>query len=114
MTVDIAVSAVPWVPVPEVRLVVNGEVVFQKRVEQTQAIERGRWTVPVTLDKDSWIIAEAGWPLGRKTRPEGTTYARVALGHVPVGFTNPVWVDVDGDGVWTPAPAVEQADSEDR
>lgn len=29
-------------------------------------------------------------------------YAWVAPGYVPVGFTNPVWLDADGDGVWTP------------
>jgi hypothetical protein len=107
--VDVSVKAVPWVPVDEVRLIVNGEVVFRTDVDAAQTISRGTWTIPLTLTEDSWIIAEAGWPLDRKTRPESTTYARVALGHVPVGFTNPVWLDVDKDGVWGFTTTVEPA-----
>ena len=110
---DLTVIAVPWVPVDEVRLIVNGEVVFRADVKNVQTMERGTWTVPLTLTADSWVIAEAGWPLDKKEKPEeSTTYARVALGHIPVGFTNPVWVDVDGNGVWGVPAIVEPVSPE--
>ncbi|MGB0639638.1 MAG: CehA/McbA family metallohydrolase, partial [Myxococcota bacterium] len=105
--VTVSVKAVPWVPVDEVRVIVNGEVVFRADIDDAQTISRGTWTIPLTLTKDSWVIAEAGWPLGRATRPEANTYSRVAFGHVPVGFTNPVWLDVDNNGVWDVPATVE-------
>ena len=54
---------------------------------------------------DSWVVAEAGWPLedDATTSPvvEGL-YGLVAPGYVPIGFTNPVRIDADGDGEWRP------------
>ncbi|MCB9791148.1 MAG: CehA/McbA family metallohydrolase [Alphaproteobacteria bacterium] len=98
------VQAPSWVPVPEVRLVVNGEVV--ERVSRTkqagEAVDLGfRW--PLVLEQDSWVLLEAGWPLDESGQPSpGGDYNLVAPGYVPLSFTNPVFVDVDGDGVWTP------------
>ena len=60
------------------------------------------WSVPLAFERDSWVLAEAGWPLEREDRPLGTTYATIAPGHVPIGFTNPVFLDADGDGEWRP------------
>ena len=98
-----------WVEVPEVRLVMNGAVIW------TQAVEPNgprQWSVPVEMAADSWLLAEAGWPLDRTDRPTGTPYDRIATGHVPIGFTNPVYLDADGDGRWT--PTAEPADQGPR
>jgi len=54
----------------------------------------------VELHRDGWILAEAGWTLDDPELPGGL-YAELAPGHVPLGFTNPVRVDVDGDGRWS-------------
>ncbi|MCB9664675.1 MAG: CehA/McbA family metallohydrolase [Alphaproteobacteria bacterium] len=103
----VRVRAAPWVPVPELRLVVDGEVVHTEALEAPPAgtvldVER---VLPLTLDADAWVLAEAGWAVTPHTGPQpavGGDYAVVAPGYVPLGFTNPVRVDADGDGGWTP------------
>lgn len=101
---DMRVDHADWVDVPEVRLVMNGDVIFRESLTQEGPRD---WRVHLWVDADSWIIAEAGWPLDREDRPEGTTYAKVANGHVPIGFTNPVFMDADGDGEWIPTEGRE-------
>ena len=103
-TVEVALEAADWVDVPEVRVVVNGEVIFSEPVRLDGPRQ---WIVPIAVQGDSWVIAEAGWPLDRNDRPAGTAYAKVAPGHVPIGFTNPVFLDGDGDGEWGPIEALE-------
>jgi TPR repeat protein len=101
----VRVRAAPWVPVHEVRLVVNGEVSAARTLEEPLPEGGALVTLEreLALDADAWIVAEAGWPIGddRPVNPvvEGL-YGEVAPGYVPLGFTNPVWIDVDGDGAW--------------
>jgi hypothetical protein len=103
-TVRVRVRAAPWIPVAEVRLVVNGEVVH---TEQPAAPAPGEsldvaWSWPLDLDADAWVLVEAGHPLWEDgPQPvQGGDYGLVAPGYVPMALTNPVLVDVDGDGVW--------------
>ncbi len=110
VTANVRVRAAPWVPVPEVRLVVNGLIV---RVEQVDPKTRPMgepfeatyfWPVPPQTH-DTYVLAEAGWGLDRDY-PVGNEkllgdYAIVAPGYLPMGFTNPIWIDEDGDGQWT-------------
>jgi len=103
--VTIRVQAVDWVPVDEVRLVINGEVVFQAPVGPSPVDQV--WRKTLVLGRDAWVIAEAGWPLDTLERPEGTVFSMVAPGHVPIGFTNPIWLDVDGDGLWSTTAGLE-------
>jgi hypothetical protein len=35
----------------------------------------------------------------------GEEYASILPGHIPFAFTNPIYVDADGDGEWTPIGA---------
>jgi hypothetical protein len=102
----IQLRAAPWVPVPEVRLIHNGAVVFQTEVGGLGPDMTREWEVPLSLTADAWLIAEAGWSLTNPERPAGT-YAMVAPGHVPIGFTNPIWLDVDGDEQWGPIEVPE-------
>ena len=107
---NVRVRAAPWVPVPEVRLVVNGLIV---RVEQIAPSERDleevfekSYTFPIPAQpRDSYVIAEAGWALDRAypvgNEQELGDYAVVAPGYLPMAFTNPIWIDEDGDGKWT-------------
>lgn len=99
----VRVQAASWVPVAEVRLVVNGEVVeveqLDDRVEGEPLDRTLRW--PLEPGADAWVLAEAGWPVDGAVGPEalpGGHYGRLLPGYVPLGFTNPVWVDVAGDG----------------
>jgi hypothetical protein len=101
--VEVEVLAAPWVPVPELRIIVDGEVhhISLLRGAQAAGVLRGAWSGIVPIEGDTWILAEAGWSLLAEDRPQSGPYAKVAPGHVPIGFTNPVRVDANGDGEWT-------------
>ena len=96
LTVTVHVQAVDWVDVEEVRLVLNGVTIFRETVGASP-VDRS-WTFKLDPPMDAWMIAEAGHPLEDTERPEGSPYATIAPGHVPIGFTNPIWLDRDGDG----------------
>ena len=107
--VKVDLSAAPWVPVQQLRLIVNGEVVEQQTIAQggdptgAALAHEARWTVPMT--SDGWLLVEAGWPLdGTPAQVDAlpTAWRMVARGYVPIGFSNPVRVDADGDGRWSP------------
>jgi hypothetical protein len=56
------------------------------------------------------VVVEAGWPVeGPPPTPEQLgPYLEVAPGHVPVGFTNPIRLDLPGP--WQPLSYMEAAD----
>ena len=88
--IDIQVRAASWVPLPEVRVVVNGQVV--KKYE-TLSLRSFSTTLPLHMEPGSWVLVEAGWPLeddGEKTPQVGGDYQKLLPGYVPMGFTNPV------------------------
>ncbi len=88
-TLAIHVQAAPWVPVDELRVLVNGERVH---VEALQG--GGRFEVPLTFERDAFVTVEVeGAPRG--------LYALIHPGLLPLAFSNPIWVDADGDGAWT-------------
>jgi hypothetical protein len=105
VTASVEIRAAGWVPVREVRLIVNGEEVRSETLtgELKAAGRTFEWSVE--LERDSWILAEAGWPAEDTEGPgpdDLGRYAWVVPGHVPLAFTNPVRIDVGADGVWTP------------
>ena len=55
---------------------------------------------------DHYVLLEAGFPIFEDApsdyRERLGDYAWIAPYYVPVGWTNPVRVDGDGDGAWTP------------
>jgi hypothetical protein len=90
----IVVEAPSWIDVSSVTLVVNGRALktfavkggTRRRFERTQA---------VPLACDSWMVV-----IARGARPDVTSQRK---GVLPFAVTNPIWVDVDGDGRFTPA-----------
>jgi hypothetical protein len=110
VTAHVHVQAPNWVPVAEVRLVVDGDVVETRTLTKADRSADGSldlsdaWPVTVT-GADQWVVAEAGWPLDHGYPDDPTvlgTYALVVPGYLPMGFTNPVFIDGDGDGMWGP------------
>jgi hypothetical protein len=110
VTANVRVRAAPWVPVPEVRLVVNGLITRFAMVKPEdrppgEPFESTyMWQIP-PQQRDAFVVAEAGWSLDRDY-PVGEEellgdYATVVPGYLPIGFTNPIWIDQDGDGLWT-------------
>lgn len=114
--VEVEVRAAPWVPVHEVRLVVNGEVARREALADPLpadgAVDRAVLSWTIDVERDSWILAEAGWPIDDPTAATAGRlgpYAEVVPGYVPLAFTNPVRADADGDEAWTPLDAAAAA-----
>jgi hypothetical protein len=112
--VEIAVAAAPWVPVDEVRLLVDGRVARRFRDVAAAGAVRFEGEVELALARDAFLTLEAGAPLDadaeRWGRERGGLYARtVAPGFVSQLVANPIWVDLDGDGRSAPPPAAPAA-----
>jgi hypothetical protein len=101
---SLRVWGAPWVDVDEVRLVLNGErrIIFSVRAKDG-SIDKFTQEFGVTLTRDTYVCVEA---MGRKTlfpvlqSPSDT--GSLEDGTVPYALTNPVFVDVDGNGRFDP------------
>lgn len=109
VTLTVNLYAPDWVPVEEVRIVVNGAVV--------QTLDPATFTAPGTdfrlrtatvnlalpTAKDAFLVVEAGVPLGTSGayRP-GTPWAKVERGIYPLAVTNPIFLDLNGGGYTAP------------
>ncbi len=108
LNISIIVYSPDWVPVDEVRIVVNGQVVQTidpGTLSQGSDFRQRIISVPLNLPvaKDAWIIVEAGVPLGQ-TGPyrAGTPWSKIQKGMYPIAITNPIFVDVNGGGYVPP------------
>lgn len=90
--VQIRLSAPSWVRVNRVKLYVNGSVAQEMPVEHPQG-KPLNWqqTVPLRVEKDSWLVVLA----------EGEGFTALYPGVRPTSFTNPIYIDADGNG-WQP------------
>ncbi|HSA24395.1 MAG TPA: CehA/McbA family metallohydrolase, partial [Myxococcota bacterium] len=95
VTAHLRVQAPTWMTLAEARIVRNGQVAW--------TLPAADWTggaggvrleldVPVAVDGDAWLALEVTgqgslWPID---------------GDAPYALTNPIYVDADGDGRWTP------------
>jgi hypothetical protein len=97
--VEYEVDGAGFVPIDEVRVLVNGEVVHAGP-ERTGALE-------LPLARDGFVTLEAGAPLDAdpaqwiRSHP-GLYSEAIAPGFVPAAFSNPVFVDADGNGRFDP------------
>jgi hypothetical protein len=93
--IEYEVDGAGFVPIEEVRVLVNGAVVHAGP-QRTGSLE-------LPLARDGFVTLEAGVPLDTdpaswiRAHP-GLYSEAVAPGFVPVAFTNPVFVDADGNG----------------
>lgn len=95
---DIDVQAASWVHVDEIEVVANGEVVRRLPIEKSDKALKYQGSIELTPARDTWyvIIARGSDSLEPVVpRYKGTTIT-------PFAFTNPIWVDVDGDGSYQP------------
>ncbi len=107
------IAAPRWVPADEVRVVCCGTAL---RLPGRKAPPGGpvppSFTIQVTLSQfpggrdlaDSWVVVEAGQTLEAliEGRVPGGLYSEVAPGRFCVGFTNAVFLDRNGNGVYDP------------
>jgi hypothetical protein len=127
---DISVQAPAWVAVDRVELYENGTLIQEFEVPASMGVERFTETVEVTPTKDSWyvVIVAGDGDLAPVFTPVEIPYVELqlvvseALGGVgsvstllepappiprqfpirPYALTNPIWVDLAGDGFDAP------------
>ncbi|MBM4371702.1 MAG: CehA/McbA family metallohydrolase, partial [Deltaproteobacteria bacterium] len=90
LDLTIRVSAATWIPVDTVLLVGNGAVVQEWPVDTHEGILRFEVTVQVAPSYDTWYHVVA--------RATAEDMSPLYPGRESMSFTNPVWVDRDGDG----------------
>jgi hypothetical protein len=98
----LSVRAPAWMDVRRAEIYVNGQRVTTVPSRSTLAPVRIEAVTPVRVRRDSWIVVAARGDKPMRTWMPGTPA-------VPFAFTNPIFVDADGDGVFR-APRVEGGD----
>jgi hypothetical protein len=112
VVLEVTLVAPDWLPVDELRVVVNGRVVkiindpkndpaFVPSDEDSR-FYTGSINIPVPVGKDAWLVVEAGAPLGTTGayKPE-KSWSIVMKGIYPVAITNPIFLVLSG-GEYTP------------
>ncbi len=106
----IRVEAAPWIPVEEVRIYRNCELIETREIKRSKVLGKVvRFKKKIKLkgiDADSYFHVEAGIRLdanGDPISPELLDLVQtIEPGVEPFGFTNPIFVDRDGDGYFPP------------
>jgi hypothetical protein len=102
--IRIKVESAPWISVEEVRLIINGKrkVVFPVDNEDNPVVKFSG-SISLPLEKDCYIAAEV---MGNKSLfPVHQARARYGLKEnatIPYAVTNPVFIDVNGNGKFDP------------
>lgn len=89
-TLHVRVTAAPWIPVAEWRAYVNGELVHRAPIQIGQDV-----SLALVFEGDAFVTVEVEGPA------EGL-YRDALPGFIPFAFTNPIFVDVDGNGRFDP------------
>ena len=112
VNLNIHVEAANWIPVDEVRVYRNGFLVLtfdqsttpgvRPRAKRPQSQSKSKVTrfdasVPVIIAQDSYFVVEAGAKLSPLPAPDPFA-STIVPGLIPIGFTNPIFVDLAGDG----------------
>ncbi len=101
VVVNLRVEAADWVEVDQVALWANGEVIATEPLSPPGQLDPERpalrydGLIQVDLEADTWFAAVATGPANARLDP-------VVRNARPVGMTNAVRVDIDGDGQFTP------------
>lgn len=126
-TVKTRIRKASWVHIDRLNLWVNG--VLQQSTLLSNAADETIET-PLTVSRDSWIVAEVTgsqkslWPIvtpieeppitvldavgdlgksfGLEGSPLGGLTPKITNPVFPYALTNPIWIDADSNGSWTP------------
>jgi hypothetical protein len=109
VSLAISLYAPDWVPVDEVRVVVNGAAPIPVPLSAFTAsttdfrLRTATVTVPMPAGKDAWLVVEAGVARSQ-TGPylAGTPWNKIMKGIYPIAITNPIFVDANGGGYTAP------------
>ena len=91
------VAAPPWIQIEEVRLLENGDVIdIVDATKGADPVVRVETTLRVEPTADAWYALQV---VG------SGSLEPVSRSGPPHALTNPIEVDADGDGAWTPPSA---------
>jgi hypothetical protein len=93
VSLDITVRAAPWIDVSRVVVVVSGQPRHEQIIAPSEKPERHRLHAELALAEDAFIVA-----IVRGDKPLDAVLPTANTR--PLAFTNPVYVDVDGDGAF--------------
>jgi hypothetical protein len=105
--VDVAIKvwSAPWIAVDEVRLIVNGErrIIFPVQTDKEVIQKFSLPPLGISLEKDSYIVVEilgneSLFPVLQRVSWSGFSVNST----LPYALTNPVFIDVDGNGKFDP------------
>ena len=82
----VSVRTAPWIPISELRVLQSGREVHRAAISPDATA-----AIAVTFERDGFLTVEV-------TGGRGPDYERIAPGFTPLAFTNPIFVDADGDG----------------
>jgi len=85
---SIAIRTASWIPVEKISIYING-----KKYKERSINKSGVYEEAITVGKDSFVTVEV----------EGkaqSDYAAVYPGFKPFAFSNPIFIDADGNGTW--------------
>lgn len=96
VVLHIRVQAASWISCDRVSIVVNGDIVQTIAVPSSTRALRLDERRPLKLARDAWValLVEGDQPLAPILHPAGRPI-------LPLAVANPVFVDSDGDGLWT-------------
>jgi len=110
LDVGIKVHSAPWVSVDEVRVIINGErkIILPVKAPREQIL-KFQDRISLNLEYDSYIAIEV---LGKETLfpvvQRSTKYDGNECSPHPYALTNPIFVDVDGNGKFdSPLPKIK-------
>ncbi len=90
--VHVRVLAAPWIDVDFVEIIGNGLPLAHIPLPASTGVTRLDTRLSLRLTEDTWLVATA----------LGDTRAYPAQLETPAAFTNPIWVDVNGNGHFDP------------
>jgi hypothetical protein len=111
VTLKIRIDAAPWIPVEEIRIFRNGQLIRTLPIPTGHVLEgpvlRFDRRVELTgIDADSYFTIEAGVKIDATGNPVSpqllATVWSVEPSVVPLAFSNPIFVDRDGNGYTPP------------
>jgi len=89
---SVQITSVDWIPVDKAIVQINGETIAQYDLAD-QTINT--LLIPISFETDSFVTVEVSGPASED-------YAAVYPEITPYAFSNPIYVDFDGDGQWMP------------
>ncbi|MBI3951179.1 MAG: CehA/McbA family metallohydrolase [Acidobacteria bacterium] len=106
VTLRVRVQAPSWIPVEEVRIYGNGHLLTRIPVSSSgDSALRYDAAIGVTTLRDTYFVVEAGQALPEDPRQQPPSKGLMAIiepGVASLAFSNPVFVDVDGNGAFDP------------